>query len=58
MNILHPPGHHFIDDSLGVFKTNSSVSVSNVAVVSKPNKLVPANKLILCKLIFECQRYF
>ena len=41
---LHAPGHHFIDDSLGVFKTNSSVSVSNVAVVSRPNKLVPVKK--------------
>ena len=38
---LQAPGHHFIEDSLGEFSTNSSVVGSKVAVVSSPSKLVP-----------------
>ena len=41
---LQPPGHHFIPEGRGVLSTNSSVSGSYVAVVSKFCKLVPMYK--------------
>ena len=43
---LHPPGHHFMEDICGEFITNSSVSGSNVAVVSRPRRLVPGKMII------------
>jgi hypothetical protein len=39
----HPkqPGHHLMDVSVGESMMNSSVSLSNVAVVSRPRTLLP-----------------
>jgi hypothetical protein len=33
---VHPPGHHFVEVSVGLCRINSSFASSYVAVVSKP----------------------
>ena len=35
------PGHHLVEDKVGLSMTNSSVERSKVAVVSKPRTLLP-----------------
>jgi len=47
---LHPPGQNLMEVMEGECKINSSVSLSYVAVVSKPRILVPEHKkMILSK---------
>ena len=39
--LAHPPGHHFVEVSVGLWMTNCSVDGSYVAVVSSPRMYVP-----------------